>query len=62
MIRITDEVRVTAVTDPVCGAELDLDDTKAHELHEGWMHFFCSAGCREKFRRSPDRYSRVPRQ
>lgn len=61
MIGISDEDRVIAVTDPVCGAQLDLDDAKAHEVHDGWMHFFCSAMCREKFRKTPERYAYVPR-
>lgn len=61
MTRLSDEDREIPVTDPVCGAELGLDDAKAHELHDGWLHFFCSARCQRKFRSSPEHYSRVPR-
>ncbi len=61
MIRIPDEDRTITVTDPVCGVEINLDDAKAHEVRDGWTHFFCSTACHEKFRNAPGRYFCVPR-
>jgi YHS domain-containing protein len=48
------------VRDPVCGREIDLGDAMASEDHDGWAYFFCSAGCHEAFKSSPDRYSQKP--
>lgn len=46
--------------DPVCGREIGLADAVASEFHDGWAYFFCSAGCHENFRSSPDRFSEKP--
>ena len=48
------------VRDPVCGREIDLGDAVASEDHDGWTYFFCSAGCHENFRSSPDLFSQKP--
>lgn len=48
------------VRDPVCGREVDLGDAVGSEDHAGWAYFFCSPGCHEAFRSSPDRYAQKP--
>jgi P-type Cu+ transporter len=42
--------------DPVCGMKVDPARTPHHAEHAGTMYHFCSAGCREKFLRSPEAY------
>src|SRR5262245_62470597 len=48
---------VRKVGDPVCGMSVDAEAPKGgvHD-HEGQRYYFCSAGCREKFRADPTRY------
>jgi Cu+-exporting ATPase len=43
--------------DPVCGMSVDPDSARSL-THEGQTYYFCSAGCREKFGRDPDKYLR----
>lgn len=50
------ESQMTAL-DPVCGKRIDIDTATAHEDHDGWMHFFCSADCRDRFRHNPGQYA-----
>ncbi len=41
--------------DPVCG--MSVDPTSEHRsVHRGQEYFFCSAGCRTKFEKDPERY------
>ncbi len=48
-----------AVKDPVCG--MTVAETSPHRLRrDGVDHFFCSAGCKEKFARDPRRYLSAP--
>ncbi|CAN7294926.1 heavy metal translocating P-type ATPase [Phenylobacterium sp. LjRoot219] len=47
------------VKDPVCGMTVDPATAKHHEAHGGQTFHFCSAGCAEKFRKDPDRYTGV---
>jgi len=42
--------------DPVCGMTVDPARTPHKAQHDGQAHFFCSAGCREKFIADPARY------
>ena len=44
------------VRDPVCGMMVDPAGAKALVAHGGRDYYFCSAGCREKFRASPEKY------
>lgn len=44
------------VTDPVCGAPIDLAKVAAQEDHDGWAYFFCSTQCHHHFVASPGRY------
>ncbi|MCT8971520.1 YHS domain-containing protein [Microbaculum marinisediminis] len=45
------------VTDPVCGAQVDIDDVVAQADHDGWAYFFCSTRCHQRFRESPETYA-----
>lgn len=47
------------VIDPVCGMSVDAD-SPLRATHDGRTYRFCSAGCRAKFLRDPDRYQSVP--
>jgi Cu+-exporting ATPase len=50
--------------DPVCGMAVDPRRTPFREILDRVPYSFCSAGCRDRFRRDPDRYvaaSRAPR-
>ena len=44
------------VTDPVCGMRVDPATTSHHVHHSNEEYHFCSAGCRTKFLKDPDRY------
>src|SRR5438874_1267963 len=44
-----------AVTDPVCGMQVDPHTAHRHE-HRGRAYYFCSTGCRAKFAADPARY------
>ncbi|WP_222564628.1 heavy metal translocating P-type ATPase [Novilysobacter antarcticus] len=51
-----DSAEGSAVTDPVCGMQVDPEATEHHAEHEGTTHHFCSACCRERFVADPARY------
>jgi Cu+-exporting ATPase len=42
--------------DPVCGMAVDPRRTPFREILDRVPYSFCSAGCRDRFRRDPDRY------
>ena len=44
------------VKDPVCGMEIDPDETVAQEDHDGRTFYFCSEGCHQAFLNDPHRY------
>ncbi len=43
-------------TDPVCGMNVDPEQTPHHADHQGTTYHFCSARCREKFIAGPERH------
>ena len=43
--------------DPVCGMSVDPERPAASFERGGRTYFFCSAGCRDRFRSDPDRYA-----
>src|SRR5512145_2019137 len=45
-----------ALRDPVCGMTVDPHKTSHRAGYGGRTHYFCSAGCREKFAADPARY------
>ena len=44
------------VRDPVCGMTVDPAKTPHHAQHQGVVHHFCAARCREKFLAEPAKY------
>ncbi|MBE1162711.1 heavy metal translocating P-type ATPase [Dyella acidiphila] len=42
--------------DPVCGMTVDPSTTPHHAEHEGHVHHFCAAGCKQKFIANPSLY------
>lgn len=45
----------TAV-DPVCGMTVKKASAKATFDHQGQTYYFCSAGCKDRFAKEPDKY------
>jgi Cu+-exporting ATPase len=50
----------TAVTDPVCGMNVNSATAKHSFEHARKMHYFCGARCAEKFRADPEKYLAQP--
>lgn len=46
-----------AVTDPVCGMNIEPTKAAAHVLHDGRDFYFCSTDCRDKFGANPAQYA-----
>jgi Cu+-exporting ATPase len=46
------------MTDPVCGVQIDSAKAEATETFQGRTYYFCSASCRDNFRRAPERYAK----
>ncbi|HET7662150.1 MAG TPA: heavy metal translocating P-type ATPase [Rhodanobacteraceae bacterium] len=46
----------TTAVDPVCGMQVDPDQTAHHAEHDGATHHFCSARCLERFVADPATY------
>ena len=46
----------TTAIDPVCGMQVDPDQTTHHAGHDGVTHHFCSARCLERFVADPAQY------
>jgi YHS domain-containing protein len=45
------------VTDPVCGMDVDPDDSSAERLdYAGTTYQFCSRDCKEKFAKRPEEF------
>lgn len=42
--------------DPVCGMTVDEKMAAGTATHDGKTYYFCSAGCKEKFIKSPPQY------
>ena len=45
------------ITDPVCGGEIELDDSLPRAEFGAWIYFFCSDACRRRFLDDPDHYA-----
>ena len=48
------------VTNPVCGSEIDLDDSLPRIELGDWVYFFCSNDCRRRFLETPERHAVSP--
>jgi Cu+-exporting ATPase len=42
--------------DPVCGMEVDEQQTAATSEYQGTTYYFCAPGCKRQFDRDPERY------
>ena len=45
-----------AAIDPVCGMQVDSENSPHRHTHHGHIYLFCSTGCRSKFAADPGRY------
>ena len=45
-------------TDPVCGMQVDEKNAPTKSEHNGQQVYFCSEGCKQKFDRNPEQYTR----
>jgi len=52
---------VAGVKDPVCGMTVNPANAKHRFERGGKTHYFCSAGCVEKFKADPEKYLNAPR-
>src|SRR5262245_5254802 len=48
------------VIDPVCGMQLDDQQTAITSQHMNRTYFFCSLGCKQQFDNDPQRYAMQP--
>lgn len=48
------------VKDPVCGMEVDPQNSAFASVYRGRTYRFCSASCRDKFEQSPAKYAAAP--
>jgi len=44
-------------TDPVCGMSVDPGKAAGASVHGGKTWYFCSASCRDKFEKEPEKYT-----
>src|SRR5437764_8108766 len=44
------------VKDPVCGMTVDPQNAAGFYEYKGQTYFFCSVGCRERFKADPERF------
>ena len=48
--------------DPVCGMEVDPRSAAAAYVRGGRTYYFCSASCRDRFERTPEKFTGAPGQ
>jgi Cu+-exporting ATPase len=46
-----------ASKDPVCGMQLDPQNTAASSIHNDRVYGFCSQGCKQEFDANPEKYA-----
>lgn len=44
-------------TDPVCGMTVDKATAEYRSFRDGQTYYFCSAGCKERFDKDPEKYA-----
>jgi YHS domain-containing protein len=52
----------TTHTDPVCGMSVGEPPAGGTSEYQGTTYYFCSAGCKSRFDRSPERYIPVAKR
>ncbi len=53
-IEATEKKHIT--TDPVCGMKIEPERAYSKVEHEGYVIYFCSKNCEEKFKKNPKKY------
>jgi YHS domain-containing protein len=48
--------------DPVCGMEVDEQKVTQKSEYKGKTYYFCSATCRKKFEKEPEKYVKEVKQ
>ena len=48
---------MASVKDPVCGMEIDSEDTAAQSEFAGRTYYFCATECKEKFDADPHQFA-----
>ncbi|HJS52366.1 MAG TPA: YHS domain-containing protein [Pyrinomonadaceae bacterium] len=48
---------MASVKDPVCGMEIDSEDTPAQSEFAGRTYYFCATECKEKFDADPQQFA-----
>ena len=51
------ETSIKAVTDPVCGMEVDPCKTALVSDYDNKKFYFCAEGCRRAFEKKPEKYA-----
>jgi Cu+-exporting ATPase len=44
-------------TDPVCGMRVEADEAAGQSEFRGQTYYFCSEGCKERFKQNPEQYA-----
>jgi YHS domain-containing protein len=47
---------MAAVTDPVCGMQIESSEAAAQTMYENVDYYFCSEECRDRFMAHPEQY------
>ncbi|MGM0445527.1 MAG: YHS domain-containing protein [Bacillota bacterium] len=42
--------------DPVCGMEVEPENSNAKYEYKGKKYYFCAKGCKNAFEKNPDKY------
>ena len=45
--------------DPICGMNVDESKAAGTAVHKGKTYYFCSAGCKAKFEKEPEKYAKA---
>src|SRR5213080_2773320 len=56
MESVNQNAREHQAKDPVCGMTVDPQNAAGFYEYKGQTYFFCSVGCREKFKADPERF------
>ncbi|MCX6112654.1 MAG: YHS domain-containing protein [Proteobacteria bacterium] len=45
--------------DPVCGMEIKTEEAEAKLDYNGKIYYFCEMGCKAKFEKDPEKYTKT---
>lgn len=56
--KLTDRIKKKSevTKDPVCGMQINRDETSFVTYHQGISYYFCSEKCQQKFKRKPEEF------